>query len=132
MLFRYNISTPANTAASAKKKTILKVTTGIVTQIDIQFPPGPTGLLHLQINDALHQVWPMNPDGDFASHNVNISFREFIPVLTEPYEFQAHTWNTDDTYAHLLIIRIGILPVNVAAPWLMSFDERLRAVIGGP
>ena len=131
MLFRYSISTDANTAATAKKKTILKVAYGIVTQIDIQFPPGPQGFLHLQINDALHQVWPINPDGDFASDFVNISFREFIPVLTEPLEFQALTWNTDDTYAHLLIIRIGILPVNVAAPWLMSFDERIKSALGG-
>ena len=132
MLFRYKISTPANTAESAKQKTTLKVAHGIVTQIDVQFPPGPTGLLHLHINNALHQVWPFNAGEDFASHNVNITFREFIPVLVEPYEFQAFTWNIDDTFAHLLIIRIGILPVNVAAPWLMSLDDKLKTILGGP
>ena len=132
MLFRYKISTPANTAETAKQKTTLKVAYGIVTQIDVQFPPGPVGLLHLHINNALHQVWPFNTGEDFASHNVNITFRDFIPVLVDPYEFQAYTWNTDDTLAHLLIIRIGILPVNVAAPWLMSLDDKLKTIIGGP
>lgn len=128
MLFRFGITTPANTAESNKKKTLLKVSYGIVSQIDIQFPPGPTGLLHLHINNALHQVWPFNTGEDFASHNVNISFRDFIPVLVEPYEFQAFTWNTDDTFNHLVIIRIGVLPVNVAAPWLMTLDDRLKSM----
>jgi len=131
MIYRWNISTPKNTLATSKQKTTLKVAYGIVHQIEIQFPPGPTGLLHLQINDALHQVWPINPEGDFASHNVNISFREFIPVLTEPYEFQAYTWNTDDTYAHIVIIRLGILHPRIIAPWLLTFEERLESLMGG-
>lgn len=131
MIFRFGITTSANTASTSKQRTDLKLAHGIVTQIDVQFPPGPQGLLHLQITDSLHQIWPFNPNEDFASDFVNISFREFIPVITEPYEFQAYTWNEDDTYDHYLIIRIGILPVNVAAPWLMSFTERIKAALGG-
>lgn len=132
MLFVFNISTPANTAATAKVKTILKVAYGIVHRVEIQFPPGPAGLLHLQIRDALHQVWPFNSDADFASHNVNISFREFIPVLVEPFEFQAYTWNLDDTYAHSVIIRLGILHPRVIAPWMLSFTERIDSLLGEP
>lgn len=130
MIFKWNISTPANTAATAKVKTLLNVAYGIVHHIDIQFPPGPAGLLHLQVRDALHQVWPYNSDSSFSSHNVNISFREFIPVLVEPFEFQAYTWNLDDTYDHTVIIRIGILHPRIIAPWLLPFDERIESLLG--
>ena len=131
MLFRSIITTPKSTAVTAKQKTIIKVAHGIITQLDIQFPPGPQSLLHLQINDALHQIFPYNPDGAFASDSVNISFREYIPVLNEPFELQAHTWNEDDTFEHSVIIRIGILPLQVAAPWLLSFGDKIKNILGG-
>lgn len=130
MLFVYNITTNASVAATNKKLTILKLTHGIITQLDVQFPPGPNGYLHLQITDGLHQVFPLNPEGDFASSFVNISFREYLPLLSVPYELQAYTWNLDDTYAHLVIVRIGILPVSVAAPWLMSFADKIKNALG--
>ena len=131
MFFRFGITTVANTAETAKLKTVLKVAKGIITQIDIQFPSGPQGLLHIHLNDALHQLFPFNTGEDFSSDFVNITFRDHIPFLTEPFEIQAYTWNTDDTYDHAVIIRVGILPVHVAAPWLMPFDERIRALLGG-
>ena len=62
---------------------------------------------------------------------VNLFMKKPPQHLIEPYELQAYTWNTDDTYDHLIIIRIGILPVHVAAPWLMSFDERIHSILGG-
>ncbi len=132
MIYRFGITTPANTASTAKKETRLKIASGIVHQIDIRFPPGPQGLLHIHINDALHQVWPINPDEDFAAAGEVISFREFIPILTEPYELQAFTWNEDDTHEHLVIVRLGILPLNVIAPWLLEFEERLKILLGTP
>lgn len=132
MIYRFGISTPANTAESDKKKTVLQVTRGIVHQIDIQFPSGPSGLLHLAINDALHQLWPYNTDGSFAANNVNIRFKEFITLLEEPYQLEAYTWNLDTDYEHSVIIRLGILPSHIIAPWLMTYEERLEAILGGP
>lgn len=109
MIYRFGISTPANTGASAKKRTNLKITAGVIHQLDLIFPPGPQGLLHVQINRGLNQVWPSNPEGSFAADNNMISFRERYEIMTEPYELEAYTWNEDDTYAHGVIIRIGIL-----------------------
>ncbi len=131
MIYRFGITTPASTAASSKQSTVLRVEKGIVHQIEIQFPSGPSGYLHLQIRNALHQVWPYNTDEYFASSNVNIQFKDFIPILEPPFEFVAHTWNLDDTYDHLLIVRIGILPASIIAPWLTPFSERLQSLLEG-
>lgn len=130
MMYVFNILTPANTAATAKKETVLKLCYGIVHQVEIQFPPGPAGLLHLHINGALHQIWPYNTGEDFASQNINISFREFIPILIAPYQFVAYTWNEDDTYDHTIIIRLGVLPPRVVAPWLLSYEDQLASALG--
>jgi hypothetical protein len=130
MIYSFSISTPANTPESAKIDTQLKIAYGIIHSVEIQFPPGPCGLLHIHINDALHQLFPYNASEDFASDNETISFREFIPALIEPYILTAHTWNLDDTYAHLIIIRIGILTPEIIAPWLMTYQERIQAAMG--
>ena len=131
MLYKFSITTDANTPVTSKKKTVLKLARGIIHQLDVQFPSGPSGLLHVHINDAIHQIFPYNTDENFASSNVNIRFREFIPLLEEPYQLDAFTWNEDDTYEHLVIIRIGILPAKVIAPWVLSFEERLESIFGG-
>lgn len=130
MIYLFNISTPANTAESAKVKTPMPVTSGIVHQIEIYFPPGSAGLLHLHIDSAGHQVWPYNAGSNFVAQDANLSFREFIPILKAPYVFTAYTWNEDDTNDHLLIIKLGILPPRVVAPWLMSFEEQLSSALG--
>lgn len=109
MIYSWSISTPANTAEADKQKTILPLGSGVIHQLDILFPPGPAGLLHLQINDAIHQVWPTNPEESFAADGDMITFREYHELLEEPYELQAWTWNEDDTYDHTVLIRIGLL-----------------------
>lgn len=110
MIYRFGISTAANTLETAKKKTVLKLCSGVIHQIDILFPPGSAGLLHVHINRALHQLWPTNSDQSFAADGDKISFREHYELTSVPYQLQAWTWNDDDTYAHDVIIRIGILP----------------------
>lgn len=110
MIYRFNISTPANTAESAKQKTVLKVSRGVIHQLDIVYPPGPSGLLHLQIAKALHQLWPSNPSGSFAADQNMITFREHYELMTDPFQLEAYTWNLDDTHDHSVIIRLGILP----------------------
>lgn len=109
MFYSFSISTPKDTTESNKQETILKLTRGIVHQVDILFPPGPAGLLHLHINAALHQVWPFNVIDNFATDNEKITFREHFEITGAPHELRAYTWNEDDTYPHKVIVRIGIL-----------------------
>jgi hypothetical protein len=108
MIYVFDITTPANTAKTNKKKTVMELERGTTYRISILFPPGPSGLLHLFITDALHHVWPTNPEADFATDGETINFEDEYPILEQPYELYAYTWNLDDTYEHTLRIRIGI------------------------
>ena len=125
MIYRFGITTAPSPATSVlnKQYTRLKLQKGVIHKIDIVFPPGCLTLLHLHINDALHQVWPTNPDENFASDSETISFEEHFVIDYEPYELQAWTWNDDDTYSHQVIIRIGLLPEAIVSPFGIPSEE---------
>lgn len=110
MIFSFDISTSANTAEANRVKTDLKLTRGVIHQIDIVFPPGCAGLLYVAINHGLYQVWPTNTGEYFHTDAETISFREHYELIFPPYQLSVYTHNLDDTYNHSVIIRLGILP----------------------
>lgn len=109
MIYRFSIVTPANTLYSSKKRTVLKLTKGTIHQIDMRFPPGPQGVLHLQLARGRHQVWPTNPNGDFAGDGEIISGKEHREIRSAPSQLEAYTWNTSTQYEHEVVIRIWVL-----------------------
>lgn len=130
MFYNYEISTEITTYVTNPQITNIKLCHGIIHHVEVAFPSGPQGLLTCTINDAVHQVWPNSLGERFKADGYTIVWREHYPFLVEPYTFQIHTWNEDDTYPHSVIIRIGILPVHVLAPWLLPYDERIKSAMG--
>lgn len=131
MIYAYDITTPKVGEEGNPKRTRLKVTKGLVYQVEIEFPPGPLGLCHVSIWDGGHQVWPSNPDFDFHGDNGMIMFPDTYLKLAEPYEFTAVTWNEDDTYEHTIHIRLGMASNEVfMARYLpsISFDKMLEVL----
>jgi len=120
MIFVFDFSTPALTLVTAKKKTDLRLAQGTIYAIEIVIPPGPMHLSHLQINDALHQLWPTNPDADIAGDNEILMFNDTYELDQPPYELQAYTWNEDEVYPHRFIIRIGLKPPERALPPIVT------------
>lgn len=116
MIYVFDFETAITYGVNNKLKTGLKLTQGVTYRIDILFPPGPAHLLHLQIRDALHSVWPTNPDSDFAGDDDKITFDDEYPLIEPPYQLEAHTWNLDDTHVHRIIIRIGVKPIDIVEP----------------
>lgn len=109
MIYDFNISTPASTSFAGRKLTVINISKGILHQLEIVFPPGPRGLLHVTINNALHQVWPTNPDGNFSNDNESLVFRENYEIKDSDKTLYANTWNEDTLYDHIVIVRIGIV-----------------------
>lgn len=128
MIYRFGITTSANTTEANATETDLPLGHGIIHKIDIYFPPGCSGLLHVVIRDALHQVFPFNRGESFAGNGETISFLEHLSLEAEPYELRAYTWNEDDTYDHDCIIRIGLLKKEFITPELMTWSEKLKMI----
>jgi len=122
LIYVFDFETAITYGENNKLKTVLGLSKGVTYKLDILFPPGPLHLLHVQIRDALHSVWPTNPDADFSSDSEVVTFNDEYPIIEPPYQLTAYTWNLDDTYPHRVIIRIGVNPIKIVEP------ERVEAL----
>lgn len=116
MYYDFSLTIPANTAAAAPTEQQVKLTHGIIHRVEIGFPAGCAGLVHLQIYEGGHQVWPTNKDGSFNTDNYTIPINDFYELFRRPHTLTLSGWNLDDTYGHTLEVRFGILPARVLLP----------------
>lgn len=100
MIYGGVISTPKNTAASAPQVTVFSVTEGIVYHLKVSFPPGPSGLLHVQVWDAAYLVFPTGLGESFVGDDELFQFDVLYAKKADPFIILVKTWNLDDTYAH--------------------------------
>jgi len=110
MIYSTDITVPMNTLITGKQRTRLKIVTGIIHQVDIQFPTGVAATTHVQIADGFSQLWPSNPKEDFSGDGYTISFREEHEIKYIPFFLYIYTWNDSTTYNHTITVRLGILP----------------------
>ena len=108
MIYAATITTDEGTAKADAKKTVLRLTKGLVWKIEAEFPPGCAGLAHLQVFDGLYQVFPSTPGESFHSDGVLIGFDDLYFKTSEPFEFTIKTWNLDTVWPHTLQLRIGM------------------------
>ncbi len=126
MFYVFPITTLANTPEASKLKTILQLTRGKITQIQVHFPSGHLGLTHIGINRGLHQFYPTNPEATFSSSGEAIVFAEDYDLSTPPLQLEAYTWNLDDTYPHTITVRIKVEPLAEAK----SLVDEVKALLG--
>jgi len=130
MMYVFPITTPAATPPTAKLKTILPLACGKITRIDIQFPSGLQGYAHLALNRGLHQLFPSNQAGDFASSQETIWWNENYDIDQAPFQLEAFTWNLDNTYPHTITVRIVLEPITITTD-LTAELAALLAQTGG-
>lgn len=109
MIYQATITTPANTAINDAVKTVLPVNNGLVYKVEFLFPAGSTGLVYCNIFDKGYQAWPTTPFEWFRGDGDLISFDDTYLKQSPPYEFNIYTYNLDDTYEHMIIVRIGLV-----------------------
>jgi len=109
MIYQTTIKTAASVGETDDNKTTLSLNRGLLYQIDVYFPPGPSGLLHAQIFEKGVLLYPSSENESFIGDNHYISFNDTYLLTLPPYEFTVKTWNEDTKYAHTVIIRIGLL-----------------------
>lgn len=113
MIFVVDITTPQGTLISNPVTTLLKVAKGLVYKIEVEYPPGACGSHYVKILDGAHQVWPTTPNTYFHGDDEIISFEDMYIKNEPPYEFTIVTYNTGDSYDHLVQVRIGLVSSKV-------------------
>ena len=133
MIFVHTISTPANTAQAAPQETLLELGLGIIHRVDVGFPPGSAGLLHVAIDRDGRQLYPSNPQGNWAWDGLTQQFPTWFPLESEPFSLTARTWNDDDSFLHQVTLQILILPREILLPPREETGviQRLSRIVGG-
>ena len=129
MFYDFSFTIPANTSRVDPAELDIKLTHGIIHKVDIRFPGGCDGLVHLQIKEGLHQHWPTNPDGSFNGDHFPIAFNEYLEFTRKPYILTLVGWSPGTTYPHTLEVSFGILPSSVLQPeepFIQAFKKLLK------
>lgn len=108
MVFSVSITTSNGTAKAKADSNVLKVAKGLAYRFEVEFPPGCSGLQHVQIFDGLYQVYPTSQQDSFHSDARVIGFDDCYLKQSAPYEFTIKTWNLDETHDHTVQVRIGM------------------------
>lgn len=110
MLYSFSLEIPANTPETSPVEKEINLTWGVVTRVEVEFPPRCVGLAKVKILHRRHQLWPTNMDAWFYTDGKVIAFDEYYELFEMPVLFTLLGYNDDDTYPHTPIIRINILP----------------------
>jgi hypothetical protein len=110
MFYELSLTLPANTPESAPVTDTIPVHPGVVKRVEVLFPDGCVGLVHVRLYYYERQLWPSNPDSSFAGDGDKIAFDEDLELTGAPFVFGVEGWNLDDTYQHTPIIRISVIP----------------------
>lgn len=131
MFYVFSLELPLGHAHSTVYESQMKLTAGIVHQVDVLFQVDCDHLQHVQIFHANHQLWPSNRGANLRANATAISFREFYDIAPGDAPLTARFWYDLTDPAHTwkeVIIQIGLLPKRIIQP--MSFDELLGAAAG--
>ena len=109
MLYQQTLSLPPATPKTSPIRETLIMSKGTVTKVEIIFPPGCAGLVHLQILHHESIIFPSSPDESFIGDTFPISWSEDFPVTENPFTFVIQGWNLDVRYAHTPVVRFEML-----------------------
>ncbi len=113
MIYSANIKTVKNTPVTSLKRTVLRVTRGLVYKVEFYFPSGSAGLMGAAVFDGSFQCWPSTVGQFFNSDNETIRFDDMYLKEAAPFQFDILTYNNDDTYDHVVGVRIGLVSKEV-------------------
>jgi len=126
----YVFAHPVTTAdvVTDKAELDMKLTAGVIHQVDVLFQDGCDHLVEVQIFRANYQIWPSNRDATLKGNATVVSFREFFELKAGASELTAYIWADGVITGVDVVIQIGLLPKKIIQP--MSFEELLAAASG--
>jgi len=114
MLYTHTLTVPANTTENDPAEEVVKLTHGVITMVEVEFPPGCAGLVRAFIRRSLHQVWPSNQGGQFRTDGRAIRWNDYYELFDEPLELTVGAWSDDDFYSHDVLFRFELTSREIA------------------
>jgi len=121
MFFEYDITIPANTSIETYISEILRLSRGIISRVDLNFPSGCAGLVGVRLFKDNLQVIPSNYPKWIETDGETIPIASSIDLSINPYELIFQGYNLDDTFDHT--IRVRITMESLTLPFRQSLPE---------
>jgi len=127
-----DITTPKETTPENPKVTEFKLSAGIIHRVEVIFPRGCAGLLHVTIWHGGHQLYPSTQGQDFSGDGETISFNDYYQLKSEVNLLKIKTWNEDTVFSHTVTVRLGILKEEEVNPYALmkDFIEIMKKLVG--
>ena len=114
MLYEYPLTVPAGTAADAPAELDVKLTAGVITRIECDFAQGCNHYVYAYVRQGLHQIWPLNPDGQARGNGAVIGSDEYYEISADVNDLTVGAYSPGATYDHEIHFRIEITPKDIA------------------
>lgn len=128
MDFVFDLKVVADTPKSSPCRLLANLGEGIVSQVEIAFPPGCANKVFVVVRQGLHQVWPTNEDNAYHWDDRTYSFAENYPVKGGDPLFILEGWSPDTDFDHYIQFSFAVLlkePLKAPSPL-----DKLRTAFG--
>lgn len=128
MFYVFSYIPDATDTKASPHKLEMKLTAGVIHQVDVLFQSGANHEEFVQIRRADLQLWPTNREEYLRGNATAISFREFVEIPHGGSILTALISTTLSSDFKEVLIQIGLLPKRIIQP--LSFEELLNAAAG--
>ena len=108
MIYSSLITTSAKGSKATATRTPLRITSGLIWLLEVDFPPGCVGLVHVQIFDGGYQLLPGSPGETLSGDGRLLRYDDLYLKTAAPFELTIVTWNEDELWDHNIQVRVGL------------------------
>ena len=114
MFYEFDLTIPGNTLEASPAELDVRISAGIIKQIEVQLPSGLRGLVHTVAMRANHQVWPTNQEGSIKGNDARIVWGDDYDITQPPNILTLIGWSPGTTFSHVVTWRFQVTAVPVA------------------
>lgn len=117
---------------SSKSQEMLEMTCGegVLTDVAISFPAGCHGVVHVHLDEALHQIFPTNAESDYALDDFTLPINDRYQLGAGTRKIILKGWN-EGSYDHTIRVSFRIVTpdqLTVAEQVLISIYNLLSRI----
>lgn len=128
MLFSAEVTVLTTNTVDNPEEVILKIAHGILTSVEIQYPPGCHRQVHCIILHHEHQIAPSTENMSLAGDTTPIKWGEYYECYQPPYELKIKAWAVSCDYNHVIDVRVAILPRKAIIA--LAVVDAIKSVLG--
>jgi len=122
MVYEFNILIEDGTTKDDPAEEEAQLVPGIITMVEVDFPPGCHKLVHVVVKEGGYQMFPRNPEGTMSADDHVIAFNPHQELTRGHHILKVFGWSPLTSYDHKITLRFNVQPEEIATPWQMAKD----------